>query len=124
MGKQIRLTDSQALSVEKMCNMELNYKIFESICASEYADEIEALLVLMKTLNKGLYEFYKNAFNSLKDGCFVLESFDEEEKVSVQFHYWIEDGVYFCCSCTESEECTREITEEEYVSALEEYHNV
>jgi len=52
---------------------------------------------------------------------FILESYDEDTKMRVQFHYWMADGK--CYSSTELEDGTTrwqgEISEEEYISALE-----
>ena len=60
-----------------------------------------------------------------KENYFILESFDEETDMHVQFHYWIEGDQ--CYSSTELEDGTTrwqgEITEEQYISALETLHN-
>lgn len=60
-----------------------------------------------------------------KENYFILESFNEEMDMRVQFHYWTEGDK--CYSSTELEDGTTrwqgEITEEQYVSALETLHN-
>ena len=62
----IILTEKQAKLVEKMCESELHYKIHESGCSHEYADEINALLIIMKSLNKSDYQKYKEDFKIAK----------------------------------------------------------
>ena len=59
---EIKLTEKQAVLVEKMCDSELHYKIHESGCSHEYADEINALLLIMKSLNQNKYVKYKKEF--------------------------------------------------------------
>ena len=60
-----------------------------------------------------------------KENYFILETYDEELKMRVQFHYWT-CGKYFYSS-TELEDGTTEwkgrISEKKYMSALEELHN-
>jgi hypothetical protein len=60
-----------------------------------------------------------------KENYFILETFDEETNMRVQFHYWTEGDK--CYSSTELEDGTTrwqgEISESEYVSALETLHN-
>ena len=60
-----------------------------------------------------------------KENYFILESFDEETDMRVQFHYWTEGDK--CYSSTELEDGTTrwqgEISEEEFISALETLHN-
>lgn len=62
----ISLTEKQAKLVEKMCDNELHYKIHESGCSHEYADEINALLLIMKSLNLTEYQKYKEEFKVAK----------------------------------------------------------
>ena len=61
-----------------------------------------------------------------KENYFILETFDEETNMRVQFHYWT-CGKYFYSS-TELEDGTtarkKRISEKEYVSAFEAYMNV
>lgn len=60
-----------------------------------------------------------------KSNYFILNTFNEEENMRVQFHYWIENDKYF--SSTELENGTTawsgEISEEQFISALEELYN-
>lgn len=63
---EIKLTEKQAALVEKMCDSELHYKIHESGCSHEYADEINALLLIMKPLNPRSYQEYKEDFKVAK----------------------------------------------------------
>ena len=60
-----------------------------------------------------------------KENYFILESFDEETDMRVQFHYWT-SGKYFYSS-TELEDGTtaskKRISEKEYMNALETYRN-
>ena len=60
-----------------------------------------------------------------KENYIILETFDEETDMRVQFHYWTEGDKYY--SSTELEDGTTrwqgEISEAEYVSALETLHN-
>lgn len=62
----ISLTEKQAEVVEKMCESELYYKIHESGCSHEYADEIKALLLILKPLNPCRYQKYKEDFKISK----------------------------------------------------------
>lgn len=61
----------------------------------------------------------------MRENYFILATFDEETDMRVQFHYWTEEDKYY--SSTELEDGTTawkgEISEEQYISALEEYHN-
>ena len=61
-----------------------------------------------------------------KENYFILETFDEEINMRVQFHYWT-SGKYFYSS-TELEDGTtarkKRISEKEYESAFETYMNV
>ena len=63
---------------------------------------------------------------SKKENYFILETFDEETNMRVQFHYWT-SGKYFYSS-TELEDGTtarkKRISEKEYASAYETYMNV
>lgn len=64
----INLSEKQAELVKKMCDNELHYKIHESSCAYEYSDEINALLIIMKELDRNSYEKYKKDFRAkIKD---------------------------------------------------------
>ena len=60
-----------------------------------------------------------------KENYFILESFDEEKNMRVQFHYWTSGKYYY--SSTELEDGTtvkkQRISEKEYVSAYEAYMN-
>lgn len=60
-----------------------------------------------------------------KENYFILETLDEETNMRVQFHYWIEGDK--CYSSTELEDGTTrwrgEISEREFISALETLHN-
>ena len=60
-----------------------------------------------------------------KENSFILEAFDEDLNMRVQFHYWIEGDKFY--SSTELENgttaCKGQISEEEYISALEILHN-
>ncbi len=59
------------------------------------------------------------------DNDFVLEYYDEEEKVRIQYHYWSKNGRYYRRVITEKGSAgrIRRISEAEYISALEERHN-
>ena len=61
-----------------------------------------------------------------KENCFIIETYDEEINMRVQFHYWT-SGKYFYSS-TELEDGTttrkQRISEKEYTSAFETYMNV
>ena len=61
-----------------------------------------------------------------KENSFIIETYDEEINMRVQFHYWT-SGKYFYSS-TELEDGTtarkKRISEKEYVSAFETYMNV
>lgn len=61
-----------------------------------------------------------------KENYFILETFDDEKNMRVQFHYWT-SGKY-CYSSTELEDGTtarkQRISEKEYINALEIYMNV
>ena len=61
-----------------------------------------------------------------KENYFILETFDEEINMRVQFHYWSSGNCFY--SSTELEDGTtarkKRISEKEYVSALETYMNV
>ena len=63
---------------------------------------------------------------SKKENYFILEAFDEETNMRVQFHYWT--SVKYFYSSTELEDGTtarkKRISEKEYVSAFETYMNV
>ena len=60
-----------------------------------------------------------------KENYFIIETYDEDLKMRIQFHYWT-SGKYFYSS-TELEDGTtatrKRISEEEYASALEQYYN-
>ena len=60
-----------------------------------------------------------------KENYFILETFDEETNMRVQFHYWTAGKYYF--SSTELEDGTtaskKRISEKAYISAMEEYCN-
>ena len=62
----ISLTEKQAATVEEMCNNELQYKLYESGCSHDYNVEINALLLLMKTLNPERHEIYKQDYKTKK----------------------------------------------------------
>ena len=57
---------------------------------------------------------------------FILETFDEDLNMKVQFHYWIEGEKFY--SSTELENGTTawkgQISEDVFVGALEEFYNV
>ena len=61
-----------------------------------------------------------------KENGFIIETYDEEKDMRVQFNYWT-SGKYFYSS-TELEDGTtarkKRISEKEYVSAFETYINV
>ena len=59
------------------------------------------------------------------DNDFVLEYYDEEEKMRIQHHYWIKNGRFYRRVTTEKGSAgrIRRISEAEYISALEERHN-
>ena len=61
-----------------------------------------------------------------KENSFIIETYDEEINMRVQFHYWT-SGKYFYSS-TELEDGTtarkQRISEKEYASAFETYMNV
>ena len=61
-----------------------------------------------------------------KENSFIIETYDEEKDMRVQFNYWT-CGRYFYSS-TELEDGTtarkKRISEKEYVSAFETYMNV
>ena len=62
---------------------------------------------------------------SKKENYFIIETFDEEINMRIQFHYWT-SGKY-CYSSTEFENGMsgrkHRISEKEYVSAFETYIN-
>lgn len=64
---------------------------------------------------------------SKKENYFILETFDDEINMRVQFHYWTSEKGY-CYSSTEFENGTtvrkQRISEHEYISAYETYRNV
>ena len=61
----------------------------------------------------------------MKENYFILETFDDETNMRVQFHYLTEGDK--CYSSTELEDGTTrwqgEISEAEFISALETLHN-
>ena len=61
-----------------------------------------------------------------KENYFILETFDEEINMRVQFHYWTAGRYYY--SSTELENGTtankKRISEKEYTNALETYYNM
>lgn len=61
-----------------------------------------------------------------KENYFILETFDDEKNMRVQFHYWTSEKYYY--SSTELEDGTtarkKRISEKEYINALEIYMNV
>ena len=62
---------------------------------------------------------------SKKENYFILETFDEEINMRVQFHYWT-SGKYFYSSAELEDGTTarkQRISEKEYVSAFEAYMN-
>lgn len=60
-----------------------------------------------------------------KENYFIIETYDEEKKMRIQFHYWT--AVRYFYSSTELEDGTTarksRISEKEYISALEIYKN-
>lgn len=60
-----------------------------------------------------------------KENYFILETFDEDLNMRVQFHYWTA-GKYYYSSIEREDGITvrkSRISEESYFAALEEYHN-
>lgn len=60
-----------------------------------------------------------------KENYFIIETYDEEENMRIQFHYWTA-GKYFYSSIelgdgTTARKCRT--SEVEYMNALEIYHN-
>lgn len=56
---------------------------------------------------------------------FVLDYYDEEEKLRIQYHYWCKNGRFYR-ECEREDGLstkTRRISEESYICALEEYYN-
>lgn len=64
--------------------------------------------------------------NKQKENYFILETYDEETNMIIQFHYWT-CGKY-CYSSIELEDGTTQwkgrISEKKYINALEELHNI
>lgn len=60
-----------------------------------------------------------------KENYFILQTYDDEKEMFVQFHYWT-SGKYFFSS-TELEDGTtvrkQRISQKEYMTALETYRN-
>jgi hypothetical protein len=60
-----------------------------------------------------------------KENYFILQTYDEEKEMFVQFHYWT-SGKYFFSS-TELDDGTtaskKRISQKEYMTALETYYN-
>lgn len=61
-----------------------------------------------------------------KENYFIIGTYDEEENMRIQFHYWTSEKHYF--SSTELENGTtarkQRISEKEYTTALEIYFNL
>lgn len=59
------------------------------------------------------------------DDNFVLEYYDEEEKMRIQYHYWFSNGRFYRRVIREDGTMSRvrRISEADYISALEERHN-
>lgn len=61
-----------------------------------------------------------------KENYFIIGTYDEEENMRIQFHYWTSGKHYF--SSTELENGTtarkQRISEKEYTTALEIYFNL
>lgn len=58
----ITLDEKQAEAVVKMCENELHYKIHESACCCQYEPEINALLLILKSLDEHSYNEYSKDF--------------------------------------------------------------
>ena len=60
-----------------------------------------------------------------KENYFILETYDDDLNMRIQFHYWTV-GKYFYSSCEREDGITeykKRISEEKYRNALEEYFN-
>ena len=59
------------------------------------------------------------------DDKFILEYHDEEEKMRIQYYYWICNGRFYRRTVKENGSISRikRISEAEYINALEEKHN-
>lgn len=60
-----------------------------------------------------------------KENYFILQDYDEEKEMFVQFHYWTSGKHFF--SSTELDDGTtarkQRISQKEYMTALETYYN-
>lgn len=59
------------------------------------------------------------------DENFILEHYDEEENIRVQYYYWCNNGRFYRRTVKENGSISRikRISEAEYIGALEERHN-